>query len=41
LSKELVAVNEKICRFRPVEPIQNDAELQALKKTLLKRFSPK
>jgi hypothetical protein len=41
LSKELVAVNEQICRFRPVEPVQNDAELQALKKTLLRRFSLK
>jgi hypothetical protein len=41
LSKELVAVNEQICRFRPVEPVQNDAELQALKKTLLRQFSLK
>jgi hypothetical protein len=41
LSKELVTVNEQICRFRPVEPVQSDAELQALKKTLLRRFSLK
>jgi len=41
LTKELVAVNEQICRFRPVEPVRNEDEKQALKKTLLRRFSPK
>jgi len=41
LSKELVAVNEQICRVRPVEQIQDEAELEALKKTLRRRFLPK
>lgn len=38
LTKALVAVNEQICRRRPVEPIRDEAELQALKKTLRRRF---
>jgi len=41
LSRELVTINEQICRFRPVEQIEDEAELEALKKTLLRRFSPK
>jgi len=41
LCKELVAVNEQICRFRPAEPIEDEAELKALKKTLRRRFSPR
>jgi hypothetical protein len=41
LCSELVSVNEKICRFRPVEPVADEAELEALKKTLRRRFLPK
>ncbi len=41
LSKELVAVNEQICRCRPAAPLRDEAELLALKKTLRKRFLPK
>jgi hypothetical protein len=32
LCKELVEVNEKICRLRPVVPIKDEKELDALKK---------
>ena len=32
LCKELVEVNEKICRLRPVAPIKDEKELEALKK---------
>lgn len=38
LCKQLVAVNEQICRFRPVEAVRDEAELAALKKTLRRRF---
>jgi hypothetical protein len=41
LSNELIAVNEQICRVRPVEQIQDEVELEALKKTLRRRFLPK
>lgn len=41
LCKELVAVSEQICRFRPVDAIEDEAELEALKKTLRRRFSPR
>lgn len=41
LCRELVAVNELICRFRPVDQIEDEAELEALKKTLRRRFSPR
>jgi uncharacterized protein DUF6788 len=41
LCKELVEVNEKICRLRPVAQIQNEKELEALKKKLQKQFLPK
>lgn len=37
--KELVAVNEQICRIRLVDAIEDEAELEALKKTLRRRFS--
>lgn len=38
LSRELVDVNEQICRLRPVVPIQNEKELEALKKKLQRQF---
>ncbi len=41
LSRELVEVNEKICRLRPVPRIQDERELEALKKKLRKQFSPR
>ena len=41
LCNELVAVNEQICRFRPAHRIEDEAELEELKKTLRRRFSPK
>ena len=41
LSKELITVNEQICRVRPAEQFQNEEELEALKKTLRRRFSAK
>lgn len=40
LCKELVAVSEQICRRRPVEEIEDEGELEALKKTLRRRFLP-
>ena len=41
LCRELVEVNEKICRLRPVAQIKDENELQALKKKLQKQFSPR
>jgi uncharacterized protein YdcH (DUF465 family) len=41
LCNELVAVNEQISRSRPVEQIEDDAELEELKKTLRRRFLPR
>lgn len=38
LTKALVEVNEKICQLRPVRQIEDEQELEALKKTLLRRF---
>lgn len=38
LTKELVEVNEKICELRPVREIEDEQELEALKKTLSRRF---
>lgn len=38
LCRDLVEVNEKICRLRPSIPIQDEKELEALKKKLLKQF---
>jgi hypothetical protein len=37
-TKELVEVSEKICQLRPVRQIEDEQELEALKKTLLRRF---
>lgn len=38
LTKELVEVNEKICQMRPVRQIEDEQELETLKKTLSRRF---
>lgn len=38
LCRELVEVNEKICRVRPAVAIQDEKELEALKKKLQKQF---
>jgi hypothetical protein len=38
LCRELVEVNEKICRLRPVAEIKDGKELEALKKKLQKQF---
>jgi hypothetical protein len=41
LCRELVEVNEKICRRRPVAQIKDEKELEALKKKLQKQFWPR
>lgn len=41
LSKEVVTVNEEICRKRPVSEVQDEQQLQSLKKKLQKRFAGK
>jgi len=41
LCKELVQVNEKICRLRPAAQIKDEKELEALKKKLQKQFWPR
>lgn len=41
LTKELAGVNEKICRLRPVEEIEDERELDELKKKLRRLFSRK
>ena len=41
LSKELVEVNEKICNLRPARVIDDEQELEALKKKLQWRFAGK
>lgn len=38
LCRELVDVNEQICRLRPVVPIPDEKELVALKKKLQRQF---
>jgi len=38
LCRELVEVNEKICRLRPAVHIRDEKELEALKKNLQKQF---
>lgn len=38
LCRELVEVNEKICRLRPAAEIPEEKELEALKKKLQKQF---
>jgi len=39
LCGELVEVNEKICRLRPAAEIEDEKQLEALKKKLQKQFS--
>jgi hypothetical protein len=41
LCQQLVQVNEKICRLRPVPEVKDEKELEALKKKLQKQFSPR
>lgn len=41
LCNELVAVNEQICRLRPVAEVSNERELAQLKKTLQQKYSRK
>lgn len=38
LTKELVETNEAICQKRPIREIKDEAELEALKKTLSRQF---
>jgi hypothetical protein len=39
LCSELVAVNEQLCRLRPVAELKNERELTRLKKTLQRKYS--
>jgi hypothetical protein len=39
LTRELVEVNEKICNLRPAREIDDERELEALKKKLQRRFA--
>ncbi len=39
LCKELVVVNEQICKLRPVKEIRNPEELESLKKKLQRQFA--
>ena len=39
LCRELIEINEKICRLRPAPPIEDEKALEALKKKLQKQFS--
>lgn len=41
LCEELVDVNERICRLRPVPEVEDEKELTALKKKLQRKFSRK
>ena len=41
LTKELVEVNEKICQLRPARVIEDEQEMETLKKTLSRRFGRK
>jgi hypothetical protein len=41
LTAELVEVNEKICNLRPAREIENEQELESLKKKLQRRFTGK
>jgi hypothetical protein len=38
LTKKLVELNEKICQLRPARAIEDEQEMEALKKTLSRRF---
>jgi len=39
LTRELMEVNEKICELRPVREVEDEAEMEALKKKLQRRFA--
>lgn len=39
LCSELVAINEQICRLRPVAQVSDEKELEQLKKTLRQKYS--
>ena len=41
LTREIVEVNQKICRLRPVVEIEDERELEALKKKQQRRFAVK
>jgi hypothetical protein len=41
LSKELVEINDKICRLRPARVVEDEEELEELKKKLHRRFRRK
>ena len=41
LTKELVEVNERICNLRPARVIDDEQELEAMKKKLQRRFAGK
>ena len=41
LCRELVDVNEQICKLRPVREIRNQEELDSLKKKLQRQFAGK
>ena len=39
--QEVIETNEQICRLRPVPEIEDQQELETLKKKLRRRFSPR
>jgi hypothetical protein len=41
LTKEIVEVNQKICRLRPADEIDDERALEALKKKLQRKFAAK
>ena len=41
LCQQLLQVNEKICQLRPLQEVNDEKELEALKKKLHKQFSPR
>lgn len=41
LTRELVEVNQKICRLRPVEEIEDEKEVEELKKKQRRQFAAK
>ena len=41
LTKEIVEVNQKICRLRPADEVDDERELEALKKKLQRKFAAK
>jgi hypothetical protein len=41
LTQELIEINERICHMRPVRSVDNEDELEELKKKLRRRFAEK